>query len=289
MSQKSKKIIGIIGGSGLYNLAEVEITKRHKVETPYGFPSDEIVEGSWKGETIFFLPRHGKDHSLLPGEIPYRSNIFAFKKLGVTHLISISAVGIMKEDIRPGDLVIPDQFIDQTKSRGNQTFFGNGLVSHLTFAKPINQDFAKFVFDCARDVVPHTHLGGTYICIEGPRFSSRAESLYFRRTMDPSVIGMTALPEACLAKEAGISYCLLACGTDYDSWHEDEDQHVNVDAMLAILKNNVNNSQKILLNVLQRILEMPENIDGPPQLITRAQSIPDKTKELMSVFYENGL
>jgi len=211
--------VGVIGGSGLYQMEGMgESVEEVRVRTPFGDPSDAITIGSIEGTRVAFLPRHGKGHRLSPTEVPVQANIFALKSLGVEWIISVSAVGSLKEEIAPLHLVIPDQLIDRTKSRVN-SFFGNGIVVHVGFADPFCPVLANVLFDAARDVGVVVHRGGTYVVMEGPLFSTRAESNLYR-LWGASVIGMTALPEAKLAREAEICYATLACATDYDCWHE---------------------------------------------------------------------
>jgi 5'-methylthioadenosine phosphorylase len=235
--------IGIIGGSGLYELEGFEVRERRAVETPFGTPSDDLVLGTLEGREIIFLPRHGRGHRYSPSQVPYRANIFAMKQLGVSRIISVSAVGSMKEHIHPGHMVLPDQFIDRTVSRP-RTFFDNGIVAHVSFADPTCANLRGTLKEaCTRENLT-VHAGGAYVCIEGPQFSTRAESRVFR-TWDVSVIGMTNLPEARLAREAEICYATLALSTDYDCWHESEEA-VSVEAVIAILTKNVDNAKKVI-------------------------------------------
>jgi 5'-methylthioadenosine phosphorylase len=235
--------IGVIGGSGLYELEGFEVRERRTITTPFGTPSDELVLGTLEGRELIFLPRHGRGHRFAPTDVPYRANIFAMKALGVGRIISISAVGSMKEEIKPGHMVLPDQFIDRTVGR-SRTFFDNGIVAHVSFADPTCSELRGTLRDaCARENIV-AHDGGTYICIEGPQFSTRAESRVFR-TWGVSVIGMTNLPEARLAREAEICYSTVALSTDYDCWHETEED-VSVEAVIAVLSKNVENAKRII-------------------------------------------
>ncbi|MBX2813807.1 MAG: S-methyl-5'-thioadenosine phosphorylase [Myxococcales bacterium] len=236
--------VGVIGGSGLYQLDGLEDVKRVKMETPYGDPSDAYIQGVLHGTPMFFLPRHGLGHRLLPTEINFRANIWGFKKLGCERLISVSAVGSMKENIAPGDLVMIDQFIDWTRHR-NMTFLGEGIVGHVALADPISLPLQQKLFEVAGGLEGvKTHRGGTYICIEGPQFSTRAESKLYR-SWGVDVIGMTNMPEARLAREAEISYATIALATDYDSWKEDED-HVETEAVLKLLQANVEKAKRVI-------------------------------------------
>ncbi|MES2745915.1 MAG: S-methyl-5'-thioadenosine phosphorylase, partial [Bdellovibrionota bacterium] len=214
--------LGIIGGSGIYQMPGVEFVAEHAIKTPFGEPSDKIIEGKLHGRTVYFLPRHGKGHRFTPSEVNYRANIYALKSLGVTHVLAVSAVGIMKEHIRPGDMVIPDQIFDRTKGKRAETFFGEGIVGHFEFADPFDLDMCKWIEKAAKSVTDRVHFGGSYVCMEGPAFSTRAESRHYRETLRPAVIGMTAIPEAKLAREAEMCYGMLALATDYDCWHEGE-------------------------------------------------------------------
>ncbi|HYH44146.1 MAG TPA: S-methyl-5'-thioadenosine phosphorylase, partial [Thermoanaerobaculia bacterium] len=213
--------IGVIGGSGLYQMEGLTVREERRIETPFGDPSDVYVIGELDGRPIAFLPRHGRGHRLLPTELNYRANIFGFKVLGVEQLISVSAVGSMKIEYKPTDIVVPDQFYDRTRHRPD-TFFGNGLVAHVSLAKPICPRLIDLFVDAARAAGATVHKGGTYVCMEGPQFSTRAESEIYR-SHGVDVIGMTNFQEARLAREAEICYASLAMVTDYDCWHETEE------------------------------------------------------------------
>lgn len=230
-------VLGVIGGSGVYKMDGVEFVREHPVSTPFGEPSDAVLEATIGNKTVFFLPRHGRGHRFTPSEVNYRANIFALKQLGVTHLLAVSAVGIMKESIQPGDMVIPDQIFDRTRGYRASTFFGDGIVGHVMFGDPFCPDLRDVIRRAAAAERARFHDGGTYVCMEGPAFSTRAESEFYRKTLTPSVIGMTALPEAKLAREAEICYGMLALATDYDCWHETEDD-VSVEAVLAVVRAN---------------------------------------------------
>lgn len=252
MSQSFPVKLGVIGGSGVYQMAGVEVVKTHDVITPFGKPSDKIVEAKIHGKSVFFLPRHGVGHVYLPSEVNYRANVFAMKLMGVSHLLAVSAVGIMTEAIRPGDMVVPDQIFDRTKGVRPATFFGGGIVGHVTFADPFSQEMISLITEAAKARTSRVHRGGTYVCMEGPQFSTRAESRQYRATLSPAVIGMTALPEAKLAREAEMAYGMLALATDYDCWHEEEDD-VSVEAVMAVLKANSELANSIIQE-LARIL-----------------------------------
>ncbi len=244
------EILGVIGGSGLYEMEDLKNVRRVAVRTPFGDPSDALTVGELEGRTVAFLPRHGRGHRIAPSGINFRANIYALKKIGVNAVLSISAVGSMKEGIRPGDIVVVDQFFDHTKLRTN-TFFGDGVAGHIAFADPVCPVLSAAAHAAARKVVRRVHRGGTYLCIEGPAFSTRAESNIYRK-WGVDVIGMTNLPEAKLAREAELCYATLALATDYDCWHESEDD-VSVEAILAILKRNVENSKGIVREVARSL------------------------------------
>ena len=247
--------IGVIGGSGLYEMEGMANIEEVRPETPFGEPSDAIIIGELEGNRIAFLPRHGRGHYIMPTEVPSRANIYALKSLGVEWIISISAVGSLKEEIRPMDLVIPDQLIDRTRSRVN-TFFGGGLVAHVTFADPFCPILSDILHQAAIEAGARVHKGGTYVVMEGPLFSTRAESNLFR-SWGASVIGMTALPEAKLAREAEICYATVACATDYDCWHEAEES-VTIEMVIANLQQNVSRAKSIIRTAVARIPQKRE-------------------------------
>jgi 5'-methylthioadenosine phosphorylase len=251
----SQTTIGVIGGSGLYEIEGLTDINEVTLDTPFGAPSDSFVTGMLDGVKMVFLPRHGKGHRLLPSEVPYRANIFGMKQLGVQRIISISAVGSMKEAIAPGHIVIPDQFFDRTQGKRASTFFGGGVVAHVQFADPVCRDLAKVLGDAARKVGVEVHRGGTYICIEGPNFSTRAESFIYR-SWGVDVIGMTNIPEARLAREAEICYATVALATDYDCWHDAHDD-VSVEAILAIIRQNVATARNIIKQAAHVLSQPP--------------------------------
>ncbi len=241
-----RNVLAVIGGSGLYAIDELAAREQIEVETPFGPPSDAITRGQLGDTTLLFLPRHGRGHVTSPSGINYRANICALKKLGATHLVSVSAVGSMREEISPGDCVVADQFIDFTKRR-ESTFFDGGLVAHVGFADPVCADLSLALAVAVAKTGVRVHRGGTYLCIEGPPFSTRAESRLYR-SWGVSVIGMTAMPEAKLAREAELPYALLALATDYDCWHESEED-VTVEAVLATMRENVTHARKALVEL----------------------------------------
>ena len=239
-------LIGIIGGSGLYHMESLQNAKENVLETPFGKPSDVIVTGMVHDIPVAFLARHGRGHRMIPSEVPYRANIHAMKQLGVRYLISMSAVGSLREEMKPLDMVLPDQFIDLTKRR-DSTFFGDGAVAHVSMAQPVCPNMADALARAVEQMSttdPITlHRGGTYVCIEGPQFSTQAES-YWYRSMGASVIGMTNMPEAKMAREAQIAYATLAMVTDFDCWHPHE-EHVTANLAIANLMKNAERAQRI--------------------------------------------
>ena len=247
----ASEVIGVIGGSGLYEMEGMTDVGQVTVDTPFGRPSDEYMTGTLDGVPMVFLPRHGKGHRFTPSEVNYRANIYGMKKLGVTRIISVSAVGSLREEIVPGHIVIPDQFIDRTRGFRKDTFFGNGVVAHVQFADPVCSDLSAVLFAAAGEVGVTVHRGGSYVCMEGPAFSTRAES-HLYRSFGASIIGMTNLTEAKLAREAEICYGVIALSTDYDCWH-DAHADVSVEAIIAIIKANVANAKLIIKRAVQHI------------------------------------
>lgn len=241
--------IGIIGGSGLYKLDGVDIINNHSLETPYGRPSDNIFEAKIDGAECFFLARHGEGHKYLPSEINYRANIYAMKELGVKYLVSVSAVGSLKEELNPTTFVLVDQFIDWTKGLRERTFFGEGIAAHVSVANPIDTNLQRIIGDSCESTGVNFKRGGSYICIEGPQFSSRAESEIYRG-FGASVIGMTNVPESYLAKEAGMAYATVAMVTDYDCWKE---EHCTLDEIMKVMQENNKNAHKLLLDLIPRL------------------------------------
>ena len=246
----SKFKVGIIGGTGLYNIEGFTNQKWVKVRTPFGNPSDDLLTGKIAGRDVVFLPRHGRGHKLLPTELNHRANIWAMKKLGVQWIISVSAVGSLQEKYRPCDIVLIDQFLDRTKQSLNHTFFGRGIVAHVAFASPVSEELRKIILKTARAQKARVHDGGTYVCMEGPAFSTRAESLANHRA-GYDVIGMTNLGEAKCAREAEIAYATMAMATDYDCWKEEE--HVSIEMILHNLHRNADTAKKIVVAVIPQI------------------------------------
>ena len=244
--------IGIIGGSGLYQMPELQNVGEVEVDTPFGKPSDKFIVGDLEGVKVAFLPRHGRGHRLTPTELPFRANIYAMKLLGIEYILSVSAVGSLQEKYAPTDMVIPDQFFYRTRARAHEsTFFGNGIVAHVPMAHPVCDELGDILEESCKTVGVTTHRGGTYLCMEGPAFSTKAESNVYRQWgMD--IIGMTNLQEAKLAREAEIAYATLALVTDYDCWHEGHDS-VTVEMVIEYLNKNVRNAQLILKEAVKRV------------------------------------
>ncbi len=247
--------VGIIGGSGLYDPGILEDVKEIKVYTPYGEPSDYIILGTLRGRRVAFLPRHGRGHRIPPHRINYRANIWALKTLGVKWVISVSAVGSLREDYKPGDLVVPDQFIDMTKRR-DYTFFDQGVVAHISMADPFCEHLRRLLIETSRDLGYTVHEKGTYICIEGPRFSTRAESRIWREVFRADIIGMTLVPEVNLACEAQMCYATLALITDYDVWAE---RPVTAEEVTKVMKENTEKAKRVLYELIPRLPEEPDS------------------------------
>jgi len=271
--------VGVIGGSGLYEMEGLTNVRTVRVATPFGRPSDEYRIGTLFGRRIAFLPRHGRGHRLMPTDINYRANIYGMKKLGVERIISVSAVGSMREDIRPGDIVIPHQFYDHTKHR-RSTFFGNGIVAHVGMADPVCGDLGSVLVEAGEKVGATVHRGGTYICMEGPQFSTQAESLTYRQ-WNVDVIGMTNATEAKLAREAEICYSTIALATDYDCWHHSEEA-VTVEAVLAVMKHNIETSKAMIRQAVKMLPEVRTCGCGEAlrnTIMTPEKLIPAKTRK----------
>jgi 5'-methylthioadenosine phosphorylase len=278
----TKAPIGVIGGSGLYGVKELQPIEEVSVTTPFGDPSDAVLIGRWNAVTVAFLPRHGRGHRVMPSQVNARANIFAMKTLGVEWVISVSAVGSMREEIAPGEVVIPDQFFDRTVARPS-TFFQDGIVAHVSFAEPVCAELSGILHAAAVRAGARVHRGGTYLCIEGPQFSTKAESRIYRQ-WGVDVIGMTNIPEAKLAREAEMSYATLAFVTDYDCWHETE-AAVSVESIVRILQQNAAMAQRIIAEALPQI---PVGRGGPYRdalrgaIITNPAVIPPHIKESLA-------
>jgi len=269
--------IGVIGGSGLYEMAGLSVREERRIDTPWGEPSDAYVIGELDGRPVAFLARHGRGHRLLPTELNFRANVFGFKKLGVEFLISVSAVGSMKIEYAPGHIVVPDQFFDRTRHRPD-TFFGDGLVAHVSLAHPVSGTLARRLFKAAEDEGATVHFGGTYLNMEGPQFSTRAESMVYRQ-WGVDVIGMTNLQEAKLAREAEIAYASLAMITDYDCWHEEE-ADVTGEGVMEVLRRNVSLAQRVVRRAIGALDESVENDCADAlrmSLITDPNLVPEAT------------
>ncbi|MFQ6111214.1 MAG: S-methyl-5'-thioadenosine phosphorylase [Nitrospinota bacterium] len=276
-------LIGVIGGSGLYQMEGFEEAREVELKTPFGSPSGPYLLGRLEGRPFAFLPRHGKGHRLMPSELPFRANIWGFKKLGAQWIIAVSAVGSLREEIEPGHIVIPDQFFDRTRTRV-ATFFGDGIAGHITFADPICMELAGALNRASRAAGAIVHRGGTYVCMEGPAFSTRAESRLYR-SWGLDVVGMTNIPEAKLAREAELCYATLALATDYDCWHESEED-VTIEAVLEVIKKNVAMAQKIIRGAAREIgEERPCACSRALEnaILTSPELIPAEVKERLSI------
>jgi len=277
------KTIGVIGGSGLYDIEGLTDVESVSVDTPWGSPSDDLVVGTLGDTRMVFLPRHGRYHKLMPSEINYRANIFAMKKMGVEWIVSVSAVGSMKEHISPGQIVIPSQFYDHTKTRVS-TFFGSGIVAHVSMADPVCALLSDQLYDASISSGATVHKGGTYLCMEGPQFSSRAESNIYRG-WGVDIIGMTNATEAKLAREAEICYASISMATDYDCWHEQHDD-VTVDDLIETLNNNVQLARDIIKKVVPAISESRECPCGSAlqnAIITPKEAITKETRDRLEI------
>ncbi len=274
--------IAIIGGSGLYQIEGISIKNEHTIDTPFGSPSDQIIEGELNGSRVLFLPRHGKKHTILPSEINFRANIYALKELGAVWCISVTAVGSLAEKLKPGDLVVPNQVIDKTFKRAG-TFFGDGIVAHVSLADPFCPVLSKMLYEAAKKVGAqqfNVHRGGTYICMEGPAFSTRAEAK-LHCSWGADAINMTIMPEAKLAREAEIAYANLGLVTDYDCWRE-EDSTVGVEEVVAVMKRNSGNAKEVIKNCINSLNGMqPSELASKAlrtAIMTNLQDVPEKTK-----------
>ena len=287
MSQApSQAEIGIIGGSGLYSMPGLTGIHEERIATPFGDPSDPLVFGTLEGREVVFLARHGKGHRILPSELNFRANIYALKAVGVTSILSVSAVGSLKEEHKPTDFVIPDQFIDRTFAR-EATFFGDGVVGHVAFGDPVCPLVVETFVKACEEVGVTGKRGGTYVCMEGPQFSTRAESNLYR-SWGADVIGMTNLQEAKLAREAEISYATLAMVTDYDCWREGHDD-VTVDQVIAVMQQNSGNAQRV---VAAAVRLMPSDLSASPAqtaakyaIMTDRAAIPAETRQKLQLLF----
>ncbi|MCA1616318.1 MAG: S-methyl-5'-thioadenosine phosphorylase [Acidobacteria bacterium] len=284
--------IGIIGGSGLYQMPELTNVEEVEIDTPFGKPSDAFITGTLEGVRVAFLPRHGRGHRLLPTELPFRANIYAMKLLGVERILSASAVGSLQEQYAPLDIVIPAQFFDRTRARAREsTFFGEGIVAHVTFAHPVCEELGDVLERACGAAEVKVHRGGTYLCMEGPAFSTKAESHVYRQWgMD--IIGMTNLQEAKLAREAEICYSTLALVTDYDCWHEGHDA-VSVEQVIEYLNRNVRNAQAVMREAVRTLAERPRGCGCGSALKNAIFTAPDlwpeaTTRKLEAIIKKYG-
>lgn len=282
-------VVGVIGGSGLYEIQGLTDVKEVELSTPFGAPSDRFITGTLHGVRMVFLPRHGRGHRILPSEINFRANIWGLKRLGVTRIVSISAVGSMREDIHPGEFVVIDQFFDRTRHRVD-TFFGEGCVGHVMFADPVCGTVRSALLSAGRKLGLVMHDGGTYLNMEGPQFSTRAESRIYRQ-WGVDVIGMTNLQEAKLAREAEMCYATVAMATDFDCWHEGHDD-VTVEAVIAVMNKNVGNAKRLILEVVptltaQRSCACSSALRGA--IMTAPDKIPGATREKLALLLDKYL
>ena len=276
--------IGIIGGSGLYDIEGIKRIEKIRLKTPFGEPSDKFILGNLEGKEVVFLPRHGKGHKILPSELNYRANIYGMKKLGVQRIISVSAVGSLKEEVKPQHFVLADQFIDRTNQARKTTFFGEGIVAHIGFAEPTCPALRKMLFEITKDFGLSAHPKGTYINMEGPAFSTRAESELYR-SWGVDVIGMTNMAEARLAREAEICYVTMAMVTDYDCWHAEEEA-VSIDLILENMRKNVEQAKKIIKSAVSKIDERRDCLCAGAlknAIVTAAKDIPAQTKKKLDI------
>ena len=282
--------VGVFGGSGLYSIASLKNSKELNINTPYGKTSDSLISGDINGIEVVFLARHGRGHTLLPSEIPYKANIWAMRSLGVKWIISASAVGSLKEEIKPLDIVIPDQFIDRTHTRPI-TFFGDGVVAHVSMADPFCNNLSNLIAETAKSLMPKgrtIHRGGTYLCMEGPAFSTRAESEFYR-SLGCSIIGMTNHTEARLAREAELAYASLAMSTDYDCWHKDHD-NVTVEMIISNLQTNSEIASQIICKTIEKIGHSTPDSKAHTALkdglMTPKDKVPLSTRKRINLFTE---
>ena len=283
---KKRPVLGVIGGSGLYDVAEIQGKETLELDTPFGPPSAPIVGGTIADQKVYFLARHGQGHRFTPSEVPYRANVHAMKQLGVTHLLSISAVGSLKEEIEPGHLVVPDQIIDRTRGNRPFTFFGDGIVVHVPMASPYCDTFADEVRKAAVASGAVVHDGGTLVVIEGPQFSTRAESFLYR-SWDAHLVGMTAMPEARLAREASLCYATFALATDYDCWYEGHDS-VTVEGVIAVMKKNIEKARKTLVQLAQTLPQCTCTCQTTVKdaVITSPEAIPEATRARLALLLD---
>jgi 5'-methylthioadenosine phosphorylase len=281
-------MIGIIGGTGLYRMEALEVKETREVSTPFGQPSSPIVLGVLRGREVAFLARHGLHHDLLPGEINFRANIWALKSVGVRTVIGVSAVGSLREEIRPGDISIPTQYLDFTKGQRAATFFGRGMVAHISTAQPVCSATASLIARVARSLGIAVHENKTYVCVEGPRLGTQAES-FFWRTAGADLVGMTNVPEGFLAAEAQLGYCTICVATDYDCWLEDASQHVSVDQVMALFQKNLGRVQQLIAGTAAEYVEddsRPCRTALRNAIVTPREQMTDEQKRIVSFLLE---
>lgn len=279
-------MLGIIGGTGIYNLEGLEVIGEHDLESPFGKPSAPIIQGKMGERELFFLPRHGRHHELLPSEVNYRANIWALKKVGVTQVIGLSAVGSLQEEIKPGDLSLPDQYFDFIKGNREKTFFGNGLAAHVSTAEPTSKGLADGIEKAAASVDIPIHRSKTYACVDGPRLGTRAESFFLRGPAGCDLVGMTNVPEVFLAREAQISYCTIAIATDYDCWLDDPSQHVSVEQVIARYGASLEKAKKVLtayINMPEETFNCPARTSLASALLTPKEALSESNKALLEL------
>lgn len=279
-------MLGIIGGSGLYALDELEIIKEHDITTPFGKPSAPVVEGKAFGTTALFLPRHGRNHEFLPSEVNFRANIYALKVLGARTVLSISASGSLQEKIQPGDLALASQYFDHTRGFRKNSFFGKGVTAHISTAEPTCPVLAEDVLKAAKDIGINLHADKAYACVEGPRLGTKAESHFLRNAAGCDIVGMTNVPEAFLAREAQMGYVTLAIATDYDCWREDPDEHVSVEAVFEVYFENIGKIKQIVLKLMENgISATPKKIRNALNgaVMTPEERLNDVQKEWLGV------
>ena len=283
-------MLGIIGGTGLYQIPGLQVEQELTLSTPFGHPSGVFIRGRWGKKEILFLSRHGAGHKLLPHEINYRANIFGLKQLGATALLSVSAVGSLCEEFKPGDFVLPDQYLDFTKGSRELTFFGKGVAAHVATANPISKSFQDVIFHTGeriQDFGRSLHRDGTYACVEGPRLGTRAES-HMLKNLGAHLVGMTNVPEVFLAREAQLAYCTLAVVTDYDSWLEDPTQHVDVSQVLALYKESLSAVVRVIEQVIQEFSDTgieicPSRKALQNALLTSPEAISPEWKAILEI------
>jgi len=279
-------MLAVIGGSGLYELDGLKITKEHDIETPFGKPSAPIIEGEYNSQTILFLARHGKGHAYLPHEVNYRANIFALKSLGARQIFGVSAAGSLREDLKPGDLALTSQYYDHTRGKRDYTFFGNGIAAHVSTAYPSCPALTNDIRAAANRINQDIHINKTYGCVEGPRLGTQAESFFLRDAAKCDLVGMTNVPEAFLAREAQLPYCTLCLVTDYDCWMEDPEQHVSVEKFFEVYSGALEKAKSILSELLNAPLtNTPDEIRQSLKMavLTPDEAMSDKQKAMMDV------